>query len=111
MIDDFLEWLSGPEGETSEQALFDVMNSLENCFVDPEKRVIVWEDGKSLSISQTARRIHLQSNLPLSKIESHVVGWLEMHYEPVGLNEYQMEQFETMIDAWIKEHENSQHND
>jgi hypothetical protein len=42
------------------------------------------------------------------EIESHVTGWLEMHYEPEGLNEQQMEQFEIMIDAWIQDHQHSQ---
>ena len=104
--DDFLAWLGSPEGQLSERVLFEVMDSLENCFVEPSERVIVWSDGKRLSITQTARRINLQSNLPLSQIESHVIGWLEMHYEPKGLNEQQMEQFEIMIDAWIQDHQN-----
>ncbi len=109
--DDFLGWLGSQEGQLSEQALFEVMDSLETCFVDPNKRVIVWNDGQRLSIAQTARRIHSQSNLPLPQIESHVIGWLEMHYEPEGLNEQQMEQFEIMLDAWIQDHQNSQHGD
>jgi len=109
--DDFLAWLDSPEGQLSERALFEVMDSLETCLVDPSERVIVWNDGQRLSIAQTARRIHSQSNLPLSQIESHVVGWLEMHYEPEGLNEQQMAQFEIMIDAWIQDHQHSQHGD
>jgi len=109
--DDFFAWLNSPEGQLSERALFEVMDSLENCFVDPSERVIVWDDGQRLSITQTARRIHLQSKLPLSQINSHVVGWLEMHYEPEGLNEQQMEQFEVRIDAWIQDHQLSQQGD
>jgi hypothetical protein len=30
-----------------------------------------------------------------------------MHYEPPGLNEQQMERFESMIDAWVQDHEDS----
>lgn len=111
VIDDFLPWLASPEGQSSEQALFEVMDSLENCLVDPSERTIVWDDGKRLSITETARRIHLQSNLPLKQIESHVVGWLEMHYQPQGLNEQQMDQFETILLAWTQEHEDSQRGD
>jgi hypothetical protein len=58
-------------------------------------------DGARLSIEDTARRIHAQSGMPLDSIESHVVGWLEMTYEPQGLNEYQMEEFELLIEQWI----------
>ena len=74
--DDFLQWLVGPKGQLSEQALFAVMDSLESCLVDPKERVIVWNDGKRLSIRETALPIHKRSKLPLPRIESHVVGWL-----------------------------------
>ena len=104
---DFLEWLVSDQGQLSEQALFQVMDSLENCSVDPSERVIIWNDGKRLSITQTVERIHSQSSLPVRQIEPHVVGWLEMHYEPPGLNEQQMERFESMIDAWVQDHEDS----
>jgi len=109
--DDFFGWLGSAEGQLSEEALFEVMDSLEKCSVDPRERVIVWDDDKRLSITQTAHRIHTQSNLPLSPIESHVIGWLEMHYEPEGLNEQQMEEFENLIDAWTQDHQNSQQGD
>jgi len=107
-LDGFFDWLGRPEGQLSEQALFEVMVSLQHCFVEPSEQVIVWDDGKRLKIAQTAHRIHLQSNLPLCHIESHVIGWLEMHYEPKGLNEQQMKQFEIMIDDWIQHHQNLQ---
>ena len=110
-VDDFFAWWDSEDGQLSEKALFEVLDSLENCWVEPNERVIVWEDGQRLSIVETARRIQLQSNLPLLKIESHVIGWLEMHYEPKGLNDQQMEQFEFMIDDWLQEHELSQGNE
>jgi hypothetical protein len=104
-MDDFFAWLESPEGQLSEQALFSVMDSLENCLVDPDERVIVWPDGMRLSIDQTSKRIHLKSNLPLPKIESHVIGWLETHYEPKGLSEQEMEKFEMTLDEWIRDHQ------
>jgi hypothetical protein len=108
LLDGFFQWLNSEDGQLSEEALFEVMDSLEGCSVDPQQKVIVFEDGERLSINQTARRIHNQSMLPLDKIESHVVGWLEMHYEPEGLSEQQMQQFENLIDAWIHDYQNSQ---
>jgi hypothetical protein len=106
--DDFFQWLDSEDGQLSEEALFEVMDSLEACSVDPQHRVIVWGDGKRLSITQTAQRIHRQSKLPFHKIESHVIGWLQMHYEPQGLSEQQMDDFENMIDVWIQEYQNPQ---
>lgn len=108
LLDDFFQWLDSEDGQLSEEALFEVMDSLEGCSVDPQQKVIAFDDGERLSINETARRIHNQSKLPLDKIESHVVGWLQMHYEPEGLSEQQMEQFENLIDAWIQNYQNSQ---
>jgi hypothetical protein len=105
--DDFLRWLASPKGRISEQAIFAVTDSLEGCSVDPDERVIVWNDGKRLSIPETARRIHELSKLPLTNIESAVVGWLEMDYVPHGFSEQQMERFESLIEDWIRDHESS----
>lgn len=85
----------------SEQALFDVLDALASASVDARAREIVWPDGARLSIEDTARRVHLQSGAPLDRVRSHVVGWLEMTYEPKGLDDAQMEEFERLIDLWI----------
>ena len=63
--DDFFQWLDSEDGQLSEEALFEVMDSLEGCSVDPQHKVIVFDDGERLSINETARRIYNQSKLPL----------------------------------------------
>lgn len=85
----------------SEQVLFEVLDALADASVDPQDRKIIWGDGARLSIENTTRRIHSESQMSLHKIESHVIGWLEMTYEPRGLNEQQMEEFELLIERWI----------
>ena len=87
--------------QRSEQVLLEVLDALENASVDPLDRKIVWADASRLSVEETVRRIHAQSGMPLDGIESHVIGWLEMIYEPQGLNEHQMEEFELLIEQWI----------
>lgn len=87
--------------QQSEQVLLEVLDALENAAVDPRERKIVWADASRLSIEETVRRIHAQCGMPLDGIESHVIGWLQMIYEPQGLNEHQMEEFELLIDQWI----------
>jgi len=84
----------------SEQALYDVLDALERASVDARERRIVWPDGTSLSIEDTARKIHSESGAALDRVQSHVVGWLEMIYEPEGLDEDQMEEFEQLIELW-----------
>jgi len=90
-----------PDFFDSEQALFDVLDALAQASVDARDRRIVWPDGTRLSIEDTARRIHSQSGAPLEMVQSHVVGWLEMTYEPADLDEEQMEEFERLIELWI----------
>jgi hypothetical protein len=87
--------------QQSEQVLLEVLDALENAAVDPLERKIVWADASRLSVEETVRRIHAPSGMPLAGIESHVIGWLEMIYEPQGLNEQQMEEFELLIEQWI----------
>ena len=87
--------------QRSEQVLLEVLDALENASVDPLERKIVWADASRLSVEETVRRIHAQSGMPLDRIASHVIGWLEMIYEPTGLNEHQMEEFELLMEQWI----------
>lgn len=87
--------------QQSEQVLLEVLDALENASVDPLARKIVWADASRLSVEETVRRIHAQSGMPRDGIESHVIGWLEMIYEPQGLDEHQMEEFELLMEQWI----------
>lgn len=95
-LDEF--FLNIPE---TEQALFDVLDALKRASVDARKQRIVWPDGARLPIEETAHRIRSESGAPLEMVQSHVVGWLEMMYEPEGLDEDQMEDFEREIELWI----------
>jgi hypothetical protein len=88
--------------QQSEQMLSEVLDALANAAVDPLERKIVWANASRLSVEETVRRIHAQSGMPLDRIESHVIGWLEMIYEPQGLNEHQMEEFELLIEQCIE---------
>ncbi len=81
--------------------LFDVQDALERASVDPHERRIIWHDGTRLTIEEAARKIHSESGVPCDLVQSHVVGWLEMDYEPEGLDENQMEEFEQLIERWI----------
>jgi hypothetical protein len=81
--------------------LFDVQDALERASVDARERRIVWHDGTRLTIEDAARKIHSESGVPYDIVQSHVVAWLEMHYEPEDLDENQMEEFEKLIELWI----------
>jgi hypothetical protein len=100
----FLQWLDTEEGQISIEATDDVAAALQAADLDIQQRRIIWSDGKRLTIDQTAKRIHKYTGTDLEAIKSHVIGWLEMGFEPKGLDETKMEHFETQIDEWIEDY-------
>jgi hypothetical protein len=49
--------------------------------VDAKSRQIISEDGRRLSISASAQRIHDEhTDFPIDLIEIHVMCWLEMEF-------------------------------
>ena len=61
---------------------------------------------RRLTIDQGAEKIQQQTGMNIEKIRSHIVGWLQMEYEPKGLDDKQMQLFESHIDAWVEDYEN-----
>jgi len=105
LLEGFLEWMGTREGLKSMEALDAVFNGLEGAMVEASERKIIWPDGQRLSIEQSADRIYETSGLARQAILSHLIGWLQMEYEPEGLDENQMQRFENQIDAWIAKYE------
>lgn len=100
-IDGFHRWLDSEDGETSMDAMDAVFEALEGAGLNVRARKIIWADGKALTINQTAKRIHSQTKIAIEAVKSHIIGWLEMEYEPKGLDETKMEIFEGKIQNWI----------
>jgi len=105
LLEGFLEWMETREGLESMDALDCVFNALDGATVEACERKIIWPDGQRLSIEQSVERIHKHSGLDRQVILSHLIGWLQMEYEPQGLNEDQMQRFEKQIDAWIAKYD------
>ena len=99
------QWLDTQEGMISMKAIDDVAAALEGVEIDGKERRIVWPDGKRLTIDQAVKRIQNKTSSDLHVIESSVICWLEMRFEPNGLDERQMEDFKVQINQWIKDHE------
>ena len=107
LLEDFLEWMGTREGLKSMEALDGVFNGLEGATVEASERKIIWPDGQRLSIEQSVERLHKTSGLDRQAILSHLIGWLQMEYEPQGLDEDQMQRFEKQIDAWVAKYDNA----
>ena len=104
-IDGFLEWMDAPEGQQSIEALDLVFDALEHAGVDARQRKIVWDDGKRLSIEQSAERIHAEHpDVPRDLIETHVVGWLE-GLAPESYSERQLEELDRLTEQWFDDYE------
>jgi len=104
-LEGFLDWMGTREGLASMDALDCVFNALEGATVEVSERKIIWQDGQRLSIEQSVERIHKHSGLDRQAILSHLIGWLQMEYEPEGLDADQMQRFEKQIDAWIAKYD------
>ena len=107
-MEGFAQWLESEEGLQSMEAVDCVYDALDGASVDISEKKIIWSDGQRLTIEQSAERIHSEMNLDQNTIINHIIGWLQMEFVSDGLNDEQMENFESRIDAWVEECEVSQ---
>lgn len=68
--------------------------------VDVEHRQVILSDGAKLSIDQAAGQIAQATKLDREEVLHRVVDWLMMEYEPTGLTEDEMAEFETKMERW-----------
>lgn len=104
-MEGFVQWMGSEEGLQSMDALDCVFDALEGASVDLSEKRIIWSDGQRLTIEQSAERIQERSGLDRHAIVNHIIGWLQMEYVPEGLDDKQMEMFESHINAWVEEYE------
>ena len=107
-MEGFFKWLESEQGQHSMEAVDYVFEALKGADLDIAGRRIVWADGQKLTIDQSVKKIYKHTGINIEAIRSHIIGWLELGYEPKGFNDEQMELFETQIDAWLDEYENNQ---
>jgi len=106
-MDGFSKWLESEDGQHSMEAVDYVFEALKRSDLDIAGRRIVWADGQELTIDQRVKEIYKQTGMNVEAIRSHIIGWLELEYEPKGLDNEQMELFESQINAWIDDYGNS----
>jgi hypothetical protein len=106
-MEGFSKRLESEEGQDSMEAVDYVFEALQGADLDIAGRRIVWADGQKLTIDQSVKKIYKQTGMNIADIRSHIIGWLELDYEPKGLDDEQMELFESQIDAWIDEYEHN----
>ena len=104
-MEGFFKWLGSEDGQHSMEAVDYVYETLKGANLDIAGRKIIWADGQRLTIDQSVKKIYNQTGINIAAIRSHIIGWLEMEYEPKGLADDEMEQFESQINAWIDEDE------
>ena len=105
-IDDVLSYMNSPRGELSAEAREIVWGLLGRADVDAKNRQIIWNDGKRLSISASAQRIHDEhTDFPIDLIETHVICWLEMEFAPPTYTPEQLDELDRLTEAWVEDHE------
>lgn len=106
LLDDLGRWMQSAEGGLSSEVLDVVWRVLEKADVDAHKRKIIWPDGKRLSITQSVKRIHADfPDFPLELIEDHLVGWLEMEFNPPTYSQKQLDELDRLTQKWVDDHE------
>jgi len=104
-VDDFLEWMGSPEGQSDIEALDVVWLLLERTDIDAKKRKIIWEDGKRLSITESVQRIQKEyPDIAPDLIEEKIVFWLET-FSPETYSQEQFDELDRLTDQWIDDHE------
>ena len=104
-MEGFAKWMGSEEGLQSIEASEWVFDAFDGASVDPSEKRIIWPDGQRLSIEQSVERIQEKSGLDKHAILSHIIGWLQMEYIPEGLDDKQMQMFESQINDWVEEYE------
>ena len=102
------QWLDTEAGMTSMKAIDEVAAALDGADLDVESRRIVWPRGKRMTIDQTAKKLLNKIDADFQVVESHVMCWMEMRFEPKGLDGKQMEAFEVQLNEWIQDHKRQQ---
>jgi hypothetical protein len=105
-IDDFLAYMNSPRGELSAEVSETVSVVLERADVDAKNRQIIWEDGRRLSISASAKRVHAEyPDFPMDLIEAHVISSLEGEFAPPTYTPEQLDELDRLTEAWVQDHE------
>jgi hypothetical protein len=107
-LETFDQWLDSysEEDERNLDALEVVETALQDADVDAKRRKIIWQDGRRLSITQSAQRIHAaHPELLLDLIESKVVSWLDMCFAPETYSEQQLDELDRLTEKWIEDHQ------
>ena len=73
VFDDFFNWLDSDAGEASSQAIDDIQLAFDGASVDLNERKIIWGDGESLSIDQSAVKIKRLSDVDINILKHHIV--------------------------------------
>ena len=98
--------MGSPEGQLSNEVSDAVWMLLEKTDVDAKNRKLIWEDGKRLSITESAQRIHADyPDFPLEMIEEHLIGWLEMEFAPPTYSQEQLDELDRLTEEWVDDHE------
>jgi len=104
-MEGFAKWMGSEQGLQSIEASEWVFDAFDGASVDTSEKRIIWPDGQSLSIEQSVERIQEKSGFDKHDILSHIIGWLQMEYVPEGLDDKQMQMFESQINDWVEDYE------
>ena len=101
--DEILDDIEETAAEISTNAMNAVFEAFEGADIDLQARKIIWGDGESLTIEQSAKKISMEAGADIVAVTNHIICWLTMDFMPKGLNQEQKDSFEDQVDAWVND--------
>ena len=104
-IDGLFEYMDSPRGQLADEVREVTWQLLEKVDVDANKRKLIWEDGRRLSIDESVQRIHAQClEYPVDMIESCLISWLEGEFAPESYSQEQLDELDQLTEKWVDDH-------
>ena len=73
--DELLNKIEEERAEISINAMDAVIEAFEGGDVDLQAREIIWSDGESLTIEQSAQKISMQTGADIAAVTNHIICW------------------------------------
>ncbi len=81
-----------------------VAEALREAYIDTEERLIVWSDGKRLTVDQSADRINKKKVFDIEVIKDCIMAWVEMDAQPQNMNKKKEAIFEKDLRNWVNDY-------
>lgn len=81
-----------------------VTEALREAYIDTDERLIVWPDGKRLTVDQSAERINKKNDFDIEVMKDCIMAWVEMDAQPQNMNRKKEDILEKDLRNWVNDY-------